>query len=125
MWMAAIIAAPLVELGWIYTFFSMICHQYSERSFHLAGAALAVCIRCTSIYAGFFVALLTRLPPSRRFLVSAIGLTAFEFLVALLFIDFVPARFLSGMILGLAAAGFVREGIFGLFERFSLGGSSA
>ena len=32
---------------------SQICHQIAERSFHLAGAQLPVCARCTGIYAGF------------------------------------------------------------------------
>ena len=116
-WMAAIVAAPLLELDWVYTFFSRICHQYAERSFHLAGAPLAVCIRCTSIYAGFLIALLAGLGPSRRLLIWAIGLTAVEFLIAGLFVDIAPARVFSGLLLGSGAAGFVREGIRDLFVR--------
>ena len=117
LWMAAIVAAPLLELDWVYTFFSRICHQYPERSFHLAGATLAVCIRCTSIYAGFLIALVAGLGPSRRLLLWAIGLTAVEVLIARLFIDLAAARVLSGLLLGSGAAGCVGEGIRGLFER--------
>src|SRR5947209_14201493 len=37
----------------IYQAFHLICHQMPERSFHVAGHQLAVCARCTGIYAGF------------------------------------------------------------------------
>ena len=124
-WIAAIVAAPLLELDWAYTFFSRICHQYPERSFHLAGAPLAVCIRCTSIYAGFLIALVAGLGPSRRLLLWAVGLTAVEFLIARLFIDIAVVRVFSGLLLGSGAAGFVREGIRGLFERSAAERSSA
>jgi uncharacterized membrane protein len=36
----------------IYGFGSAICHQRVERSFHLFGAKLPVCARCTGIYVG-------------------------------------------------------------------------
>lgn len=38
-----------------YRFFHKICHQYDSRTFFLFEHKLAVCIRCTSIYVGFFV----------------------------------------------------------------------
>ncbi len=38
-----------------YFFFSGICHQIPERSFHLWGEPLAVCARCSGVYAGFLV----------------------------------------------------------------------
>jgi uncharacterized membrane protein len=44
--------------GLVYHFFSMICHQFDNRSFHIAGNKLAVCVRCSSIYFSFFVSLL-------------------------------------------------------------------
>ena len=34
-----------------------ICHQLAERSFHLLGEPLAVCQRCTGMYAGFTLGL--------------------------------------------------------------------
>ena len=42
----------------IYQAFSYLCHQIPERSFHLGGHPLAVCSRCTGLYAGFAVATL-------------------------------------------------------------------
>src|SRR3954465_3371364 len=36
----------------VYSIGHLICHQLPARSFHLSGAALPVCARCTGIYAG-------------------------------------------------------------------------
>jgi uncharacterized membrane protein len=38
-----------------YLLFSSLCHQLRERSFAIAGYSLAVCHRCTGIYAGLFL----------------------------------------------------------------------
>jgi len=64
--MAAVVAAPLAQASnhlafssAIYKTFSFLCHQIPERSFHLAGQQFAVCSRCTGIYAGFTMAILT------------------------------------------------------------------
>ncbi len=59
-WCGLIIAAPLINGvsesagSLVYQFFSRICHQLDERSFHLAGGKFAVCIRCSAIYFAFF-----------------------------------------------------------------------
>ncbi len=61
LWCAAIVLAPVLSVSQafgsagklLYDFFSPICHQMDERSFHIAGAKLGVCARCTSIYFGF------------------------------------------------------------------------
>jgi len=63
-WCAAIVATPLLgsfggsganAASISYQFFSRVCHQLDSRSFHIAGGKFAVCIRCTSIYAAFFL----------------------------------------------------------------------
>ena len=54
-WVALLIAAPILPLILgvpLYGVGAVICHQLSERSFHLAGAQLPVCARCLGIYAG-------------------------------------------------------------------------
>jgi uncharacterized membrane protein len=60
-----IIAAPLLmanghdRLGLaIYEAFGRLCHQLPERSLHLEGHKLAVCSRCTGLYAGFALSVL-------------------------------------------------------------------
>jgi len=62
---ALIIGAPLAQANGqaafalaIYKTFSFVCHQISERSFHLLGYKFAVCSRCTGIYAGLAIAVL-------------------------------------------------------------------
>ena len=54
---ALAIAAPfLADSPWlalsIRRFFSIVCHQDPARSFWLAGAPVAVCVRCLGIYVG-------------------------------------------------------------------------
>ncbi len=62
-WCAAIVLAPLLTVFTgaaalpsraLYEFFRPICHQIDGRSFHLLGAPLAVCSRCSAIYFAFF-----------------------------------------------------------------------
>ncbi|MDQ3194696.1 MAG: DUF2085 domain-containing protein [Bacteroidota bacterium] len=38
----------------LYLFFSNVCHQEDDRSFHFFGHTLSVCSRCIWIYLGFF-----------------------------------------------------------------------
>jgi uncharacterized membrane protein len=63
--LVAVFAAPLLQAQGHTAFasainnaFSYLCHQLPERSFHLAGNQLAVCSRCTGLYAGFAFATL-------------------------------------------------------------------
>ena len=56
----------------VYAAGGLVCHQRPERSFHLRGRQLAVCARCTGLYAsalaGGLVSLIVGLPfvsPSR------------------------------------------------------------
>lgn len=58
-WVFLILAAPVFAAsglegfsGPLYGFFSYLCHQIPERSFHLSGHALAVCSRCFGVYFG-------------------------------------------------------------------------
>lgn len=111
LWCLAIVAAPLFEIGFLYRLFSTICHQLPDRSWFLQGHPLAVCIRCSAIYLGFLTALVVRLPSSTRLLRIALAVTALEFIGARLIADVEAIRALSGLLLGLATAGFVQQGI--------------
>jgi uncharacterized membrane protein len=61
LWVLAIVLAPLAKANGfeslangIYKFFSPICHQISERSFHVEAHPFAVCARCFGVYFGLF-----------------------------------------------------------------------
>lgn len=58
-WLASIVVAPIAKAGGLtalssplYLFFSFLCHQISDRSFHIEGEQLAVCSRCFGVYLG-------------------------------------------------------------------------
>ena len=109
LWSLSIVAAPLFGIHWMYAFFSTICHQDSTRSWHLAGEPLAVCIRCASIYFAFTISLWIGLRANVRWLRISVAIMACEFILARLLIDAALLRSISGVLVGLAAAPFVRE----------------
>lgn len=58
-WVLLIVGLPIAKANGLtsvtsplYYFFSFICHQISERSFHVAGEPFAVCSRCFGVYFG-------------------------------------------------------------------------
>ena len=65
LWVAGLLLAPLPSTGrhrlrpmlaaGVYSAGALVCHQRSERSFHLAGAQLPVCARCLGLYVGGLV----------------------------------------------------------------------
>jgi uncharacterized membrane protein len=70
-WCIGILAPPLLKhAGWtqtadmLYSFFSKVCHQDEARSFYIEGMKIGVCIRCSAIYFGFLLGLIT-FPVSR------------------------------------------------------------
>lgn len=73
LWCAGIVAAPLLRASEsagspsLYALFGGVCHQFPDRSFHLIGEPLAVCMRCTAIYAGFLAGLILYPLLARRF----------------------------------------------------------
>jgi uncharacterized membrane protein len=107
--------------GLIYKAFGFLCHQISERSFHLEGHALGVCARCTGIYAGFAASVLfyplTRSlkrvdSPARFWLVLACVPIAVDFALGFFGIweNTHFSRFSTGAIFGAACALFVVPG---------------
>ncbi|HLH30874.1 MAG TPA: DUF2085 domain-containing protein [Terriglobia bacterium] len=111
LWCLTIIAAPAFGLSFVYEFFSRICHQDPGRSWQLFGHPLPVCIRCTSIYFAFTASLWLGLKPNVRWLRASIAIMFAEFIVARLFLDAALLRSLSGVLVGLSAAPFVKQGI--------------
>ena len=111
MWCLLIIAAPAFDMPTIYRFFSIVCHQDPHRSWYLAGEPLAVCIRCTCIYLGFFIGTLLSLEPNTAHLRLAALLTIGEFILARLVLDSAWLRAATGLFLGIATAPFVVAGI--------------
>ncbi len=64
LWMGAIFLAPFLRSHsqpwgeFIYSVFSPVCHQISERSFFVFGFPLAICTRCLGIYTGCLLGLM-------------------------------------------------------------------
>lgn len=54
-WLLLLVAAPFLTTavaGTLYLAGAQICHQLSDRSFHLQGVQLPVCARCLGLYGG-------------------------------------------------------------------------
>ena len=111
LWCLAIVAAPLTGWHCLYEFFARICHQDPDRSWFLSGRQLPVCIRCASIYFAFTVSLFLGVKPNARWLRAAVAIMAAEFILARLVIDAALLRSFSGILVGLTAAPFVKQGV--------------
>jgi uncharacterized membrane protein len=112
----------------IYGAFAMLCHQLPERSYFIDGHQLAVCSRCTGIYAGFTLMLLlyplisslkNTVMPSRSWLILAtlpvvidVGVNFFGF-----WQNTHTSRLLTGALLGGVAVFYVMPGIISLAGR--------
>jgi len=65
-WLVLLVAAPVAPTSiatLLYAAGSFICHQRSERSFHIDAAQLPVCARCLGIYAGAAIGSARQLVP--------------------------------------------------------------
>ena len=106
------VSAPL------YTFFSYICHQIDERSFHFHKEPLAVCSRCFGVYFGLFLGFagyplfrkIEQIEPFPRFWLFAamipIGID-WSLTVFGIWENTYLSRFVTGMILGAACGIFI------------------
>ncbi|HLL76291.1 MAG TPA: DUF2085 domain-containing protein [Pyrinomonadaceae bacterium] len=124
-----IFLAPLLAAGghgWaagvVYRAFTGLCHQQAGRSFSIDGHALAVCARCTGIYAGFAACsvlyplargLRRTDAPARRWLLLALLPTAVDFALDFsgLLANTHASRALTGAIAGAGAAFFALPGL--------------
>ena len=114
-WCLCIIAAPLLGWSGVYEFFSRICHQDPARSWHIFGESLPVCIRCASIYFAFTASLWLGVKANVRWLRISAVLMICEFVLARFVMDAALLRSLAGILFGLSAAPFVKQG----FEELS------
>ena len=112
----------------IYRGFSIICHQLPERSFFIDDHKLAVCSRCTGLYAGFLFTLLVyplvrslrrTTTPARKWLFLAALPLAIDFSLTFLGIweNTHSSRLLTGLLLGGAAVFYVMPAIMDLSLR--------
>jgi uncharacterized membrane protein len=115
-WLTAIVLAPILHLDLVYRFFALICHQNPLRSWSIGATPLPVCIRCTSIYAGFLVAIVLSTRDRTGLLKLAILATLAEVLLERTIIDWMLLRSLTGFALGAAVAPFVRIGVHEMVE---------
>jgi len=107
-------ASPLA--GWIYRFYSLICHQIEARSFYLGHEPLAVCSRCAAIYVGFWISVLALClwnsrRPGLRWLYAVVGVMTLEVALELLGVraSTFESRTVIGMVAGAVVAPFIVE----------------
>lgn len=106
--LAAIAAAPLAasaarpEAWFLYHAFDLFCHQQPQRSWHLEGYPLAVCVRCFGVYAGLLVAALAGLRLPLKAFGAAFALGAVTWAAEFMGLVAVSTeiRFLTGLAFG-------------------------
>jgi uncharacterized membrane protein len=132
---ALVVVAPLAAAGGhgelaqvIYRAFAVLCHQRPDRSYFIDGHKLAVCSRCTGLYAGFVITLLlyplvrslrtTSTPPRSWLLLAAVPL-GIDFSLTFFGIweNTHTSRLLTGALLGSVAVFYVVPGLIDLSLR--------
>lgn len=116
----------------IYGGFALVCHQLADRSYFISGHKLAVCSRCTGLYAGFGSTLLlypllrplrsVDWPPPLWLVLSAVPMTI-DFGLTFLGIweNTHTSRLLTGLLLGSVSVLYVMPGIAELSSRKTRG----
>jgi uncharacterized membrane protein len=136
-WLFLILFAPFAESHEltvvskpIYKFFSFICHQISNRSFHLDDHPFAVCARCFGVYFGLFLGFVfyplirkvDEIEPLPRFwLFLAMIPIGIDWSLGVFGIweNTHLSRFVTGMILGAACAVFIVPALVEIFRLLS------
>ncbi len=137
LWTIAIVAAPTARASGsgavsspLYTFFSYICHQQPERSFHILGEQFGVCSRCFGVYLGLVIGVIAypiwrgveTIEPVARFwlFVSLIPITIDWSLTAFgIWENTQVSRLMTGLILGIACATFILPAVVEIIRNFS------
>jgi uncharacterized membrane protein len=136
LFVGAVALAPFLRArGWFvaaqvfYQGFSAACHQMPERSFHVEGFPLAVCARCSGLYAGALFGVLAYPlvrslrrtdAPGRWWLLAAALPTSVDFALGVLGLweNTHFSRFLTALVLGAASASYIVPGAVGLAFRY-------
>lgn len=137
LWVFVIVLAPFAAANNlenishpIYSFFSYLCHQIPERSFHIENHSFAVCSRCFGVYFGllagfviypFFRVIEETEPLPRFWLFLSLVPIAIDWLLGVFGIweNTFLSRFSTGMILGIACAVFIIPAIVELAQLLS------
>ncbi len=124
-WTSLILLAPLANSyglpafsSPLYQFFSFICHQIPDRSFHIGGEKFAVCSRCFGVYFGLMLGFLVypllhrieEIDPLPRFwlFLSLIPISIDWSLTAFgIWENTQVSRLITGLVLGFACAMFI------------------
>jgi len=125
LWVLAIVIPPVLAAGGytfisspIYHFFSFICHQIPERSFHFLENQLGVCSRCFGVYFGLLTGLCAYPlwrnvdsiePLPRIWLFAAMVPIAIDWTLGIFGIweNNHASRFITGLILGFGCATYI------------------
>lgn len=133
-WIGAIVLAPVAAANDftnisapVYKFFSYICHQMPERSFHIESHQFGVCSRCFGVYFGLLVGFL--IYPYARKIDEIEPLPRFWLFLAMIpiGIDWTLgvfgiwenthlSRFVTGLILGAACAIYIVPALIEIFR---------
>lgn len=137
-WVLLILLAPLAKANGftqisapLYHFFSYLCHQLPDRSFHIEGEQFGVCSRCFGVYfgifAGFAIYPLWRKiddiePISRIWLALSVIPIGVDWALTIfgVWANTFTSRFVTGMILGAACATFIVPAIIEIVRNLTI-----
>ena len=137
-WALLIIAAPLAKVNGftaistpLYSLFSYMCHQISNRSFHIEGEQFGVCSRCFGVYSGlidgFVIYPLWRRvdeiePIPRIWLFLSLVPIGIDWSLGVFGIweNTYLSRLITGMILGVACATFIMPALIEITRNLTL-----
>jgi len=141
LWCLSIVGAPLARIAgapaivpdFLYAMFSRVCHQFPDRTFHLAGEPFGVCIRCSAIYFGFFATLVAypflrgiseTSVPSRWVLIAGLAPMALDVVLNFfgLHASSVLTRVVSGSLAGVILPFFVVPPLLEALNKFLVSG---
>ncbi len=136
-WVLLIVGLPVAKANGfvaisspLYYFFSFICHQIPQRSFHIAGEQFAVCSRCFGVYFGLLFGFaiyplwrnIDEIEPLPRFWLF-LSLIPISVDWSLTFFGIWEnthlSRFLTGMIVGLACSTFIVPALVEITRNFT------